>query len=557
MSFGFGVGDFLAVGQLAMKLFNACAAAPSEFQELRRDLSSIHTALYGLQSQAEDPTSLLRQRYGDRKPEWITLRQNLEATLLELEDLVNRYQQMGRNAWLRVQLGLKNLSDLRGKLSLHLNAINGFIGSLTLSSLGRMEPALGRIESLLLEFCKEERLGHKAPTVLSAHEAGDGPAWKQMKLDLLLGGISKEDLERNEDRIKELLDWVVNNERDLVALQDVEVGDSISQQGSSDDEFIAPDSTLVDSLPASVPKLELELRSKGKDPILATDSTTGQYPQPYIARQCGDSTFERFDHLSVASLGSRKIGKAKVDCRILLSKLRCGVIGEKQTPAAILYMDLNFDQPKDCTLASATILMTLMEETVDDRNPSLRFTDLYGPRYIGGEPKSMTVPKTLYNSKVDILGNSVGGIGMDREKSITYTSCWTFTGQLLHGTDKHGSGARRTDYRALKWEFTESKLGSQLNCNPIHVGFAIEHEGKPFYLRVEIQGKLQNTTDRIRHLLKFPPNHKTNESSTLTLIQLPQKPLKGDLRRLDEVATGLASYMEMENMLNIPLEIPN
>ena len=52
---------------------------------------------------------------------------------------------------------------------------------------------------------KEERSGNKAPTVLSAHEEVDGPAWKQMKLDLLLGGISREDLERNEERIRDLL----------------------------------------------------------------------------------------------------------------------------------------------------------------------------------------------------------------------------------------------------------------------------------------------------------------------------------------------------------------
>ena len=73
MSFGFGVGDFLSVGQLVLRLYNACDGAPEEFQELRRDLSSIHIVMSGLESQVADPSSLLRQRCGDRKPEWMQL----------------------------------------------------------------------------------------------------------------------------------------------------------------------------------------------------------------------------------------------------------------------------------------------------------------------------------------------------------------------------------------------------------------------------------------------------------------------------------------------------
>lgn len=206
MSFGFGVGDFIPVCNLALELYNACAGAPGEFQELQRDLSSVHTVLYDLQSQAEDPNSLLnRPRDDDVKPGWKKLEENLNETFLELQDLLKRYENMGGwESWRRVPLGLEDLNNLKGKLSVHLNLINAFVSRLTLSTLGRMEPTLGRIEHLLLKFMKEDRLKNRASTVVSAHE-GSRQAWKQMKLDLLLGGISREDLERNEKRIKELL----------------------------------------------------------------------------------------------------------------------------------------------------------------------------------------------------------------------------------------------------------------------------------------------------------------------------------------------------------------
>lgn len=228
MSFGFSVGDFVAVGKVVLQLYNACRNAPREFQEISGELSSIHTVLSGLAEQAKDPTSLLLRRGGDRSLEWISIRENLESTLAELQDLVGRYQNMGRNAWLRMRMGSKNLDGLRSKLDFHLGVINTFVGSLALSALGRMEPVLGRIESLLRESVREERAGHKTPTVLTAHETNDVVSWKQIEMDLLLEGITREDFEKNKERIRELLNWVVSNECDLANLRDVEPGDSVS-----------------------------------------------------------------------------------------------------------------------------------------------------------------------------------------------------------------------------------------------------------------------------------------------------------------------------------------
>jgi hypothetical protein len=39
MSFSFGVGDFLAVGQLVLRLYNACDGAREEFTQRKADLS--------------------------------------------------------------------------------------------------------------------------------------------------------------------------------------------------------------------------------------------------------------------------------------------------------------------------------------------------------------------------------------------------------------------------------------------------------------------------------------------------------------------------------------
>jgi len=98
MSFGFSVGDFLAAGQLALTLYTACKGAPGELGELARELNSIHTLLADLEHQSQDPNSLLRRNCSDRREAWLQIRQNLEATLAELQDLVNKYRSMGKNA---------------------------------------------------------------------------------------------------------------------------------------------------------------------------------------------------------------------------------------------------------------------------------------------------------------------------------------------------------------------------------------------------------------------------------------------------------------------------
>jgi hypothetical protein len=247
MSFGFSVSDFINVGKIVLRLYNACQNAPREFQDLSSELSSIHIVLFGLAEQARDPTSLLLRRGADRGFEWTHIRNNLQSTLAELQDLVSRYQATGRSAWHRMRLGSQNLSAVRLKLDFHLSAINTFVGSLALSALGRMEPVLGRIESLLWEYVREERAGHKTPTVLTAHETNDMVSWKQVEMDLLLEGIPREDFERNRERIRELLDWVVSNECDLASLSDIEPDDSVSCIAARRSPFDSPVSKLHSS----------------------------------------------------------------------------------------------------------------------------------------------------------------------------------------------------------------------------------------------------------------------------------------------------------------------
>ncbi|QKX55121.1 uncharacterized protein TRUGW13939_02213 [Talaromyces rugulosus] len=296
------------------------------------------------------------------------------------------------------------------------------------------------------------------------------------------------------------------------------------------------------------------------------------YAGPRFQRKYGRGY--RFLGEDLTNLGFREFGKVTVDCRFRQSEARWGVLGDRASPAGIIYMDLTFNQPNGCQLENATVSITLHEEEaleLGDRKtrfnrraiPSnaLNITDSYGPKHISGEPTLVPVKRTFHGTpQFTVLGAGGGGLGVDQEKTFNHTSRWMFTGQLVPGKEGRGTG---TTYRTLKWELTENELERQsVHSNPIHTAFAFQHERKPFYMQVEIQGKLRKSfrnikekTNEVFRSLKFPPDAKQDQGSSLTLVNVNQP--DSSQRRLDTWAQGLPIEMARRNYLEMAIELPS
>lgn len=221
-----------------------------------------------------------------------------------------------------------------------------------------------------------------------------------------------------------------------------------------------------------------------------------------------------------------------MDCRFRQSESQWGVLSQS-TPAGVLYVDLNFDQPQDCRPKSATVLVTLEKEepastTAPLNRDALQLTDHYGPKHLSDEPTALP-RKRVYQlmPEVNAMGCSGGGVGVNGEKTTNEVRRWMFTGQLMPGKAPNNAVA----YRTLKWELTENELDSQsFHNNVIRTGFAFKHDREAFRIRVEIQGKLQKRTrqlkeswkDKTRHF-KFPPEANQDQGSTVTLVDIREK----------------------------------
>lgn len=293
--------------------------------------------------------------------------------------------------------------------------------------------------------------------------------------------------------------------------------------------------------------------------LQATPSPKSSTTHTY-ARRFG-RTYHGLDHLNNASLCTRDVGKVRVDCRLRVSKSQWGCLGVPPagSSAAIIYMDILFDQPYNCRLASGTVLVTLDEvpapaatEIVHDE--SLQMTDYYGPKHLSGEARSVAITQTVHlTPELNVLGNGGSGIGVEREKAASYDSRWTFTGGLMTG--RKSSAA----YQTLKWELCENDQGGRSSrSNVIHTAFTLQHSNQPFIMRIEIQGRLKSSRARLRQSirhLRFPSHHNPDQGKSETLV-CPNAHIGID-RPLDTLAKGLSSAMERENYAKVPVEIPD
>ena len=182
MSFGFSVGDFLAVGNLAWKVYCAFKDCPAVFQGIAYEASATHIVIKRLEDEARDQQSMLNRCGPAKNQELRNLMRGLWKVLEELDGIVVKYQQ-GRRISNSYRMATKDLSGLRAKLNFHLTAINSFTDSLS-------RDTLARIETVLRQQVQEVREGRRADPRRNAS------AWKELEFELANKGIPARDVAR-------------------------------------------------------------------------------------------------------------------------------------------------------------------------------------------------------------------------------------------------------------------------------------------------------------------------------------------------------------------------
>lgn len=129
MSFGFGVGDFLAVTELAWNLYRYCyvvsRGAPQEFQLLLQEITTLSQSIQLLQEEAKDPNSTLVRSGEGRILMVQEMISRVVVTLEELQKHAKKYEKLGDNSrakrkqlWdkFKWSVDATNLDSLRNKV---------------------------------------------------------------------------------------------------------------------------------------------------------------------------------------------------------------------------------------------------------------------------------------------------------------------------------------------------------------------------------------------------------------------------------------------------------
>ena len=90
MSFGFGVGDILAVSNFALKLYDDYKNAPHDFKDFSDEIKSLHIVIKNHES------AFHQDLQSERKRELIVILQGCENVLKDLDDLMKKYQRLAK-----------------------------------------------------------------------------------------------------------------------------------------------------------------------------------------------------------------------------------------------------------------------------------------------------------------------------------------------------------------------------------------------------------------------------------------------------------------------------
>jgi hypothetical protein len=233
MSFGTSIGDCILLAQLAWNTFQGAKEACGENNELTREVSSLYKALNRLQKEVSNPTSFVSRANNERREELEEHAAGCREILKVMDAVLKKYNALEGNRpkqlWQKIKFGngeMKNLAEIRIKLSAHTSAIMMSLNMCSLDSLGRVEETLGRVEA------QSSRHGHHlrgirkslhwvtanmaatggsgSGSVWTSYTNDDKSFWRELRRELVNEGYDSAALQKHKKLIKAYVEELGN-----------------------------------------------------------------------------------------------------------------------------------------------------------------------------------------------------------------------------------------------------------------------------------------------------------------------------------------------------------
>lgn len=268
MSFGFSIGDFVLLAQLAKNTVQNARRACGARDELVREAESLHIVLRRVKAEVSKPTSIINRTEengtdDNRRAELNSLARHCTDVLRVLSTILEKYNALSEQErsvtklWKQVKFGngeMKDLANIRSELATHTQAFNMFLNLLSIGSQGKVEEymdsqgrdlreikqSLNWVTATLQSSSHDEN----SKSILTTYTEDDKGTWKNFRRELIKEGFSHRTLRKHRRIIQEyLMELGQRGVLDDPVLTDREDDNSSGTLSSSDDETPCASST--------------------------------------------------------------------------------------------------------------------------------------------------------------------------------------------------------------------------------------------------------------------------------------------------------------------------
>ena len=129
MSFGWGVGDIIAISRLAVKVYTAYKDAPDNYKHIAEEVNSLQVMINKAVEHFKGTTLSNNDRQEGQK-----VLKGCESVLGDLNSLIERYKYTNQ-AFQRVKLGTEDVATLRARLTSNATLLSSFIRRFDISTI--------------------------------------------------------------------------------------------------------------------------------------------------------------------------------------------------------------------------------------------------------------------------------------------------------------------------------------------------------------------------------------------------------------------------------------
>jgi hypothetical protein len=228
MSFGYSVGEFVALAQLAHKTYRNCQKAGDEYVEIARETRSLHSVLKILRTESKSSKSVIFNQDLGSAAELLSTIRGCRTVLNEIDGTLAKYEGLnpdngaasigaGKKLWHKVRFGSKveELGVIRGKLIAYTSMLSVLLDTMQLKATGQLGTMMetgfaelkGDFEAMrneVLATVIRERARHRYGSLLSlsslsTYNGDNKETWISFRRELIGKGFQSQTLDRHKD----------------------------------------------------------------------------------------------------------------------------------------------------------------------------------------------------------------------------------------------------------------------------------------------------------------------------------------------------------------------